>query len=296
MAHYYTLGASLPDLMIDDAKIDYTTRGFVEELKGQASKSDQKQIDLLLLRGDNKALIAILTDRPIPVQYMPTALGEAHLRTLVDAVRSESLEDKQDHLSIPEGSPRYMIDFVRGFVSGAYSGAEVLFVEDKLAELYFDHVLRAASSPFLRDWFEMNLNLNNILASLTAKKYGLDPSKYLIGSNEITEILKSGLWGDIAYLKEGEMISEIVRIGEETEPMQRERRLDAFKWRILEEVTFADTFSIHAMLAYLLKLQILERWVALDKEQGMARFREIIMGLKKEGREELANFVQRTKK
>ena len=294
MANYYTLGASLPDLLIDDTKIDYTTAEFVEELKGQASPSDQKQIDLILLRGDNRVLVAILRDLPMPTLYMPLALGEAHLRTLVEAVRSEDLEDKQDHLPVPKGTPQYMITFVREYLGGKYSKG-VPFIEDKLAELYQEYV-KSKANTFLKEWFEMNLNLNNILASLTARKYDLDPVDYLVGSNEITEIIKSGIWSDISDLKEGEMISEIVKIGEEVEPMQRERRLDAFKWRMLEEVTFSDTFSINAMLAYLLKLQILERWASLDKEQGMARFREIIMGLKKEGRDELADFVQRTKK
>lgn len=294
MANYYTLGASLPDLLIDDTKIDYSTAKFVEELKGQASSSDQKQIDLILLRGDNRVLVAILKDRSIPALYMPLALGEAHLRTLVEAVRSESLEDKQDHLPIPEGTPEYMVTFVREYLGEKYEKG-VLFIEDKLAELYQEYV-RSKANTFLKGWFEMNLNINNILASLTAKKYDLDPAKYLVGSNEIVEIIKSGIWSDISDLKEGEMMNEIIKIGEENEPMHRERRLDAFKWRMLEEVTFSDSFSINAMLAYLLKLQILERWVSLDKEQGMARFREIIMGLKKEGREELADFVQRTKK
>lgn len=294
MANYYTLGASLPDLLIDDTKIDYTTAEFVEELKGQATPSDRKQIDLILLRGDNRVLVALLKERLVPALYMPLALGEAHLRALIEAVRSESLEDERDHLPIPDGTPEYMVTFVRDYLGEKYSKG-VFFIEDKLAELYQDHV-RCHANPFLKGWFEMNLNLNNILASLTAKKYELDPSKYLIGSNEIAQILKSGIWSDISDLKEGEMMNEIIKIGEEVEPMHRERRLDAFKWRALEEVTFADTFSINAMLAYLLRLQILERWVALDKEQGMARFREIIMGLKKEGRDELADFVQRTKK
>lgn len=294
MASYYTLGASLPDLLIDDAKIEYTTRAFVEELRERAPKSDRKQIDLVLLRGDNRVLVSLLKEEPIPEIHMPLAVGEEVLNLLITAIRSEGTDDPFGRVKVPAGIPDYMVRFVREYINEQI-GDDVLFVEDYLSTLYHKYVSGKANT-FLKSWFEINLNVNNILAALTAKKYDLDYKKYLIGSNEIVRILNSGVWSDINTLDGGEMVAEIMKIGEESDPMHRERKIDAFKWRFLDELTFTDTFSINAMVAYLLKLQILERWIVLDKAMGKERFREIIMGLKKEGRDELASFVEKNKK
>ncbi len=294
MASYYTLGASLPDLLIDDAKIEYTTRAFVEELRERAPKSDRKQIDLVLLRGDNRVLLSLLKEEPIPEIHMPLAVGEEVLKLLITAIRSEGSDDPFGRVKVPAGIPDYMVRFVREYINEQI-GDDVLFVEDYLSGLYHKYVSGKANT-FLKSWFEINLNVNNILAALTAKKYALDYKKYLIGSNEIVRILNTGVWSDINTLDGGEIVAEIMKIGEESDPMHRERKIDAFKWRFLDELTFTDTFSINAMVAYLLKLQILERWIVLDKAMGKERFREIIMGLKKEGRDELASFVEKNKK
>ena len=54
------------------------------------------------------------------------------------------------------------------------------------------------------------------------------------------------------------------------------------KWLWAEEETFFEPFDVNALYAYLLKAEILERWMRLDPQQGKEQFQQIIEGLRKE--------------
>jgi hypothetical protein len=68
------------------------------------------------------------------------------------------------------------------------------------------------------------------------------------------------------------------------DPVEKEKRIDAFKWLWLEDQTFMDVFSIDAVFAYVCKLEMLERWAKLDMETGRETFRQIIENLRGEAR------------
>ena len=65
------------------------------------------------------------------------------------------------------------------------------------------------------------------------------------------------------------------------DPVAKEKAIDAFKWMWLDDATFFDPFSIEAVFAYLVKLDMLERWAILDVEEGKKTFRSIIENLRK---------------
>ena len=50
----------------------------------------------------------------------------------------------------------------------------------------------------------------------------------------------------------------------------------------IEDATFFDYFTIERIFAFLLKLEMIERWISLDKERGNQLFRSIIESLKNE--------------
>ena len=51
-------------------------------------------------------------------------------------------------------------------------------------------------------------------------------------------------------------------------PLERERALDRFRWRVIEELQGYDPFAFSGIMAYALKLRIAARWGAMDEEQG----------------------------
>lgn len=301
MAEYYTLGASLPTLKSDDYKsLGYSSASFVRELKDQASSADRKLIDLLLLRGDNKVLLSALEQRPNPIPDTPLAIGEERIRALVTTLREVDREAKEvvigeERISLKE-YPEYMVDFVREYLHDRETDRPAeYFYEDILANEYYRYAQKRGNK-FVRTWLALERNISLVLAAITAKRFNLDARKIIMGESELVELLRSGQWREISFLEESEVVDRVMKISEEEHLAVREHKIDDFKWSFLDNLTFADTFSIDTMLAYILRLQILERWSVLDKEKGEAVFRDIVDHLNKEGKEGLRRYKEMSHK
>ena len=70
-----------------------------------------------------------------------------------------------------------------------------------------------------------------------------------------------------------------MKISEITELVEREKKLDALRWNWMEDAIFFDYFTVERIFAFLLKLEMIERWISLDKERGNNLFRRIIESL-----------------
>lgn len=85
-----------------------------------------------------------------------------------------------------------------------------------------------------------------------------------------------------------------MQIAEEKDLLQREKEIDAFKWKWLEENTFFHYFSVEKILAFVIKMEILERWQPLSVEKGTQIFRTMVNHLKESVNfEEEANVTSR---
>lgn len=65
------------------------------------------------------------------------------------------------------------------------------------------------------------------------------------------------------------------------DPRQRELALDRFRWERLEEMGRAGRFGLAELLAYALRLRLVERWAGLVPEAGRIRFEkwlEVVAG------------------
>jgi hypothetical protein len=62
--------------------------------------------------------------------------------------------------------------------------------------------------------------------------------------------------------------------------VDREFKLDLYKWQFIDEKTFFNYFTIEKILAYIRKLFIAERWYGLEKEKGRTMFNKIFEELK----------------
>lgn len=297
---YYALGAALPVLKQSDlSAAGQSSTRFLKELQSVTSKSDQKQLDLLLLREDNRLLMQLLKaeDETAYEMVTPTlppehyALGIDQLRHLIDTIKAGKTVAKKEY-------PKYMVDFVEDYLHPEVSeeGEEehskrrdLHFPEDLLAEAYYKYVQKKGDA-FLRAWSSMEQSIALVFAAVLAQNFNLDSEKYVVGSGELIEILRSGDWRKVSYLKEADTVKEILKLTEEKHLALRERSIDELKWRLIDTLTFTDVFSIDAMMAYLLKLLMLERWSVLDNDKGEARFREIITSLNEEGQGEIENY------
>ncbi len=140
---------------------------------------------------------------------------------------------------------------------------------------------RESKNSLLSGWFELNLNIGNLLSAIYARKYKMEVAKYIVGNNKTANLIRENSNSrDFGISMELEYFDAIQRISEEEDIYDRERKIDKFRWDWLEENTVFDYFNIEYIFAYLCKLQILERWVSLNAEEGERVFRELINNLK----------------
>lgn len=274
MGKYYCLIAGLPDITLDDSKLTYSVAEFREELAGILTEADKKLIDLFYLKYDNKNLMAYIKHSEVN----PESRGRItydEIDALFKVLREEENPPKNNQI------PPYFKEFFKLYLENEDrdSKQEVSW-EDRLAALYYAYAM-GNSNKFVVDWFELNLNINNMLTAITCRKHGLDKAEYIVGDNEVAKALRTSNARDFGLGDLVDYLPELQRIAEESDLMVREKKVDLLKWRWLEEQTFFKTFDIESVYAYLLKLEMIERWVTLDKETGDKTFREIVGAMKK---------------
>ena len=135
---------------------------------------------------------------------------------------------------------------------------------------------------FVRKWYEFNLNMNNISAAITARKYNLDIQKVIVGTGDVANALRTSGARDWGLSQEVECFEDMARLTEEDDLSQRERKADLIRWRWLEDNTFFNYFSVEKLFSYMVRLGMVERWSSLDREEGQKLFRKLIGDLKQQ--------------
>ena len=182
------------------------------------------------------------------------------------------------------------IDFARAQIgneigvieaSGKCLNPVTLKTDSSVSALYYAYAMESRNQ-FVSSWFGFNLTLNNILVALTARKFKLDIAPLIVGDTEVCEALRTSNARDFGLGTEVDYLEQLVKISETEELVDREKKLDQLRWDWMEEATFFDYFTVERLFVFLLQLEMIERWISLDKEKGNQLFRSIIAALKDE--------------
>jgi hypothetical protein len=270
MSTYYCLVAGLPDISLDDGKLSYSVSDFKTELYPDLSAQDRKLIDLFYLKFDNTAILKLLKNKDAVIEDKGNFSAEELLQ-LIEAVREGDTPDKK--------YPSYLVNFVSQYLQ--LSQDELYRADDLLAALYYSYGM-SSNNAFIASWFEFNLNLNNILAALAARKYKLEVSSVIVGATSICEQLRTSNARDFGLNETLEYFEALQRIADIEELVEREKKVDMLKWKWLEDESFFHYFTIERIFVFLMQLEMIERWISLDKEKGNELFRKMIQDLKNE--------------
>lgn len=289
MSKYYYLIAGLPNIALDDSKLTYSISEFREEIDEMLSAADKKLIDLFFLKFDNKNLLSQAKNPDSD----PDARGSITYDEFNGLFKALKEEEK-----IPQSKqvPAYFAEFFKMYI--AEEGKiekQVISWEDRLAALYYAYAANCGNK-FITAWFELNLNINNMLTAITCRKYGFDKTAYIVGHNEVTESIRSSNARDFGLSDSVDYLPELQRIAEEPDLIVREKKVDLLKWKWLDDNTFFKTFDIESVFTYLLKLEMIERWVTLDKATGEKTFRELVGTMKKGSESALEEFKRNNNK
>ena len=271
MTNYYCLVTGLPELSLEDGKLSYTVANFKTDIYPVLSKSDKKLVDLFYLQFDNRNLLTLLKDMEASVDSSLGNYSADELLGVIASFKEETAPDKK--------FPSYFYEFSELYLNTPEE--ERFGIEDKLHGFYYHYAMKCGNK-FVSDWFELNLNVNNILAAMAARKYKMDVTKVSVGSNFVAEALRSSNARDFGLADDLEYFEQLTRINDTVDLVEREKKIDLLKWNWMEDNTFFNYFTIEKIFVFLMKLEMIERWVSLDKEKGNEMFRKLIDQLKDE--------------
>ena len=294
MANYYCLMAGLPEVKLTDARPQHTLFQLKEELADILEPQDERLLQRYFLRfdcenlaelleaGRRKSPYDIVVD-PSKVLPLPEVSGKWNAVALYDqATLKQFVEDARATDRAVKGFPAFMADFVR--IYDMRQDETKWFVRDAVLLAYYDYA-RQCPNTMMAEWYELNFNILNILTALIARRQGWNLADYVQGSGPVVNaILKQSSQPDFGLGAELDYVQDLMRAAETTDPVDKERQIDALRWNWLEERTFFEPFDITALFAYIVRTEILERWALLDPEQGRERFTEIIENLRGEAR------------
>lgn len=271
MSKYYYLVAGLPELTLEDSKLSYTVADFKEEFYPALSDEDKKLMNLFYLQFDNANVLKLLKDRD----------------AVLDSRGNYSAEELSEYISLlKEGGevsdrvfPSYLSAFITEYFNMPVEGDSLY--EDRLSAFYYAYAMKC-DNKFVSRWFGFNLVINNVLVALTARKYKLNIAPLIVGDTEVSEALRTSNARDFGLSGEVEWMEQLVKISETEELVEREKKIDQLRWKWMEEATFFDYFTVERLFVFLLQLEMIERWISLDKEKGSQLFRSIIAALKDE--------------
>lgn len=274
MGNYYCLMAGLPDIELADTQPGYSLDELKEQLEEQLDARDKRLVrDYFYLRLDCANLVKLLKNPEAEVDYVGNYDADQY-RDLMTSARELNFNVHR--------YPAFLSMFAREW---AYNkDAKDYFPEDEMTFQFLDFAIKTCPNRFIREWYQLNLDINNILTAMLARKQGWNVSDFIKGQGDVQEMIRENKTKDFDLTHEYDYVKELMKIVEEEDPVKKEKMIDAFKWVWLDEQTFFEPFSIEAVFAYLCKLEMQYRWAKLDVEQGKETFKQIIDNLRGEAK------------
>lgn len=247
---YYFLLTYLPDIHRDDRKIKVPFGDILAE-REYIGTQDWQDIELLLLGRDIQLVERLLSGKDLEIEH-----------TLYDK------DYWKEQTKAPKEVPLFLEDFLQAAATDGFD----IRKSDQLYDIYYTYVAEKANSPLLRDYFQFEKDLKNILAAIRARRQGLPPSDYIIGKGELVEQLGLSSAEDFGLGQELPWIEQLLGT---TDPLPLEETVEQLLWQYLDEKTVQIDFDFDLLLAYLIKLQLLEKRLALSEDQGMNIVRKL---------------------
>jgi hypothetical protein len=264
--NYYCLVSGLPDITIDDSKSQISIEDYINEIKKNTSPTDFELIKYYLYRYDNQNLLQFLENDEAEIDRR----GNFSKDDLEDMVSMLKEDASATEMQIP--------DYLRKFIP-RYLDETPLFPdlswENQLTYLYYTEGI-TSNNAFIQSWFEFEMNIYNILSAFNCRKYDLEMDENIIGDNEVAISIKTSNSKDFGLSQTLAYYDELVRIIDEENLAEKEKKLDQLKWEYVSEHTFFHYFSVEKLFGYLIKLEIVNRWLKLNKENGEKVFRGVL--------------------
>lgn len=313
---YYYLVAGLTEYPFDiDAVVSGGLRVDVPEVKamvmGELSPADRRAVELLYTYYDIENIVGYVKGTKLPFNELGN-LSREDVALLVDGTVAEGsdigtllpeeLAEREAELAVPGTVRAVMARFKAG--SDMSQGTAVpepedfapLSTDDLERELFVSFYKacgafsgdclswRGAVLPeFLRRWAEYDRTVRNIVAAYKGRQLGLVPelkAGMIVEPNaELRDAYVNGQAQDFGMKDRFPYTEELLQVLETEDFVERERKMDALRVQMADDLAEHDYFGVGRVMNYLIRLNILHRWAALDAGRGREDFRELVANL-----------------
>ena len=140
------------------------------------------------------------------------------------------------------------------------------------------------SDRFIREYFRFDLNRRNAQVEYLNRSLGREEGEDMITglAGPDADFITDRLDIDLARFSGGEF-EEKDRLGEilsGKDLLEREKGIDDLVWDKINSLTVFNYFDIDAILGYVAKLSIADRWLRLDPAAGREKFAKLVAEVK----------------
>ena len=263
---YYALVAGFREYTLDAETKGFDIEAILSEVFEVLSSKDRKVVELLYAYYDCENLISRQNGSST---YNP--LGRL------------SREEVEEELQHPSRLVNPLAKVVRAYASPDGEEAEDVDVAQPFAKnlmTAYYKACAASGSRLLREWSAMDCTIRNIVAATLARRQGVAIESVVVGDNSVTESLSRSSAADFGLRAELPFVEQlVVAVADEQNMVEKERKIDNIRWAEISELSTFDYFDLNAVIAYLVKVNMVARWVALDKKVGREMFDRLVSEL-----------------
>ena len=271
--NYYSLVAGLREYALDAENKGFDITELRNEIVENLDADDARLVELLYMCCDCENLANI--------RRGSSSFNE--LGTL-------SREEAADELTRPSRMPERIAKVLRAYADPEGEDAEDVDVsvrfEKSLFEAYYEECA-SSGNRFLKNWSEFDCTLRNILSATVARSEQRPVDEAVVGRGDAVEQMRRSSAADFGLRGEFEFVDAVIAaVNDERNLLEKERKIDNVRWAQADELSTFDYFNIDAVLAYLVKVNLVARWSLLDAARGREMFDRLLAEL--DGRERVA--------
>lgn len=264
--NYYTLVAGFREYALDGDTKGFDIDEILLDIEETVSAADWQAVELLYTYYDCENLV-----------------GLRNGTTAYNRLGRIAREELENELQNPTLLSKELATVVRAYAQPDGEDAEEVATERPFAlslfEAYYAKCSRS-SSRLLRQWSEAERTLRNVVAALSARERGVAIESVVVGAGDTVDALRCSSAADFGLRGELQWIDTLITtLSDERNIIEKERKIDLIRWSIVDGLSEQDYFNINAVLAYLIKVNIVARWAQLDRKVGAEMFERLLADL-----------------
>jgi hypothetical protein len=268
---YYYLVSSLPELVFDADSKSFDFQQFKEYVLEHIEANDAELVHALFYGADNENLLSLLYSEE---KEWNTA-GRYSRRELEDVLQGT---DTVSGIKLPPYMREFLIRF-ENVETEQKQRLDKAAAEQLLLELFYRE-MESRPNKFISAIFTFERETGNIKAAYAGRKTGISVENILVGQDDINDALLKSNAPDFGLSRERDYAVELFHLIDTPDLLERERNLDLFRWRQIDEINTFEYFSIDAILGFMQKAATVNRWMKMDRETGSKMFEKMIRELR----------------